>query len=154
MNILQAREEHVPAIVEMLREFAEFEKLDKFFEVTDERLSSALFGETKIAEALVAIDGDNFAGYAIFYPSFASFRGQRGFYLEDIYVRKEFRGHGLGEKMLSEIARIARERGYERIDFAVLDWNEAAMRFYRNRGAVCDADDLHFKFTDEAFENL
>ncbi|HNU07934.1 MAG TPA: GNAT family N-acetyltransferase [Pyrinomonadaceae bacterium] len=154
MNILEAKKEHVSAIVEMLREFAEFEKLDKFFEVTEQRLSTALFGETKVAEALVAMDGDKFAGYAIFYPSFASFRGQRGFYLEDIYVRKEFRGHGLGEKMLSEIARIARERGFERIDFAVLDWNEGAMRFYRKRGAVCDADDLHFKFTDDAFNRL
>jgi ribosomal protein S18 acetylase RimI-like enzyme len=151
MKIIPACPDHIPAIIEMMREFAEFESLEKYFEVTEDRLAAALFGETKVAEAIIASTGETLGGYALFYPNFASFRGQRGFYLEDIYIRSEFRGFGLGEKMLGEIARIARNRGYERIDFTVLEWNEAAIGFYRKLGAVHDPDDLHFKFTDEAF---
>lgn len=154
MKIIPATREHVPEIVAMLVEFADFEKLSQYCEVTEERLSNALFGETKTAEALVVTDGRTLAGYAVFYPSFSTFRGQSGFYLEDLYIRSDFRGLGLGEKMLGEIARIGRERGYERIDFTVLDWNEAAMTFYRKLGAVSDESDIHFKFTDDAFRKL
>ncbi len=154
MKIITATLEHVPGILTMLREFAEFEKLSEYYEVTEERLSNALFGDFKTAEALVVTDGRTLAGYAVFYPSFSTFRGQSGFYLEDLYIRSNFRGRRLGEKMLGEIARIGRERGYERIDFTVLDWNEAAMKFYRKLGAVSDESDIHFKFTDDAFRKL
>ena len=154
MKIRLATREDIPEILTMLRAFAEFEDLGQFCEVSEYRLQAALFGDTKVAEALVAVVGDAFAGYAIFYPNFSTFRGQCGFYLEDLYVRDEFRGTGLGEKMLSEIARIGRERGYERIDFSVLDWNERAMKFYRRLGAVSDESEVRFKFTDEAFKAL
>lgn len=154
MNILRATIEHIPAILRMMREFAEFEKLDRQFEATQDRLAAALFGESSVAEALVAVDGTEFAGYAVFYPNFATFRGQRGFYLEDLYIRPEYRGRGLGESFLGEIARIGLARGYERIDFNVLDWNEPAIAFYKKLGAVHDPDDLHFKLTDEAFKAL
>ncbi|MBK8809206.1 MAG: GNAT family N-acetyltransferase [Acidobacteria bacterium] len=154
MKIIAANEDHVPAIVGMMREFAIFEKLEQFFEITEDRLRIALFGETKIAEALVAFDGDTPAAYAVFYPNFATFRGQRGFYLEDVYIREAYRGQRLGERILREIARLGRERGYERIDFHVLNWNEPAIGFYKKLGANDDPEDLHFKFTDQAFEAL
>lgn len=154
MNILSAKIEHIPAILGLLREFAEFEKLERYFEVDEERLAAALFGVGRVAEALIGIDGDEPAGYAVYYPNFATFRGQRGFYLEDLYVRTKFRGRGLGGKLLGEIARIGRARGYDRIDFNVLDWNEAAIGFYKRLGAVHDPEDLHFKFTDKAFLEL
>lgn len=121
-QIKKAEPEDVPPIIALIREFAEYEKLSDFCEVTEERLSAALFGETKIAEAIVALAGETTIAYAIFYPNFASFRGQRGMYLEDIYIRQEFRGSGLGETMLKHIAKIAGERGFERIDFQVLEW--------------------------------
>ncbi len=89
-----------------------------------------------------------------FYPNFSSFRGERGIYLEDIYIKPEFRGAGAGKLLLSEVARIAAERGFERMDFQVLDWNTPAIEFYKRLGAVCNADETHFKFSGEAFAAL
>jgi ribosomal protein S18 acetylase RimI-like enzyme len=154
MEIIAATEVHIPEIMALMREFAILEKLEQYFEVTEDRLRAALFGDTTVAEALVAVERGTLAGYAVFYPNFATFRGQRGFYLEDIYVREEHRGQRLGERILGEIARIGRARGFERIDFHVLDRNERAISFYKKLGAQHDPDDLHFKFTDEAFKSL
>ena len=144
----------VPAVVELVREFAAFENLTDFCEVTGETLHAAMFGEDTAAEGLIAFDGDAPIGYAIFYPNFASFRGQRGLYLEDIYVNDKYRGKGVGEAMIREIARIAASRGFERIDFLVLDWNTPALKFYEKLGAVRDDEERHFKFTDDAFRSL
>ena len=108
----------------------------------------------ELAEGLIAFDGEQAIGYAIFYPNFATFRGQRGLYLEDIYIRDTYRGKGVGEAMLREIARFAAERGYERLDLLVLDWNTPAVNFYKKLGAVRDDDERHFKFTDDAFKKL
>lgn len=154
IRISKACEEDIPAIVAMLREFAEYEDLGHLCEVTEGRLSAAMFGEGAFVEGLIAFDGDNPAGYAIFYPYFASFRGQRGFYLEDIFIRAEYRRHNLGEKMLREIARIAKQRGYVRIDFQVLENNTPAIAFYEKHGAVRDDEERHFKFLHEAFDKL
>ena len=138
----------------MMREFAEFEELGGYFETTQERLNDALFGSEAIAEALVAERDGTIAGYALFFPYFASFRGQKGFYLEDLYVDPAFRGEGVGEALIRSIAARGRERGFERIDFQVLKWNEAAIRFYEKLGASKNESELHFKFTDDAFARL
>jgi ribosomal protein S18 acetylase RimI-like enzyme len=90
----------------------------------------------------------------LFYPCFASFSGQMGLYLEDIYVKPSHRGQGVGEAMLRRLAQTARERACERIDFQVLDWNTPAIRFYEKLGAVRNDDERHFKFSGEAFERL
>jgi ribosomal protein S18 acetylase RimI-like enzyme len=144
----------VPAGIELVREFAAFEDLSDYCEVTDERLRAAMFGDGATVEGLIAVDGDRAIGYAIFYPNFASFRGQRGLYLEDIYVNESYRGKGVGEAMIREIARIAASRGFERVDFLVLDWNTPAVKFYQKLGAVRDDEERHFKFTDDAFRHL
>lgn len=154
IRITKARKEDVPAIVAMLREFAEYEDLGHLCEVTEERLFAAMFGKGAFVEGLIAQDGETPAGYAIFYPYFASFRGQRGFYLEDIFIRSDYRRHHLGERMLREIARIAKGRGYERIDFQVLESNAPAINFYEKHGAVRDDEERHFKFLYEAFDKL
>lgn len=152
--IEKATEKNIPQILALLHEFAEYENLLEFCEVTEERLEIALFGETKVAEAIVAFDDETAIGYAIFYPNFATFRGQRGFYLEDIYICKDFRKKGVGEMMLKHIAKLAKERGFERIDFVVLDWNTPAIEFYKKLDALRDEEERHFKFTDEAFQKL
>jgi len=103
---------------------------------------------------LIAIDGENRVGYALFYPNFSSFRGERGLHLDDIYIRDEYRGTGVGETMLRDIAHIAASRGFERIDFQVLDWNTAAVKFYKKLGAVSNDEETHFKFAGEAFTAL
>jgi ribosomal protein S18 acetylase RimI-like enzyme len=154
LRIEKAAGKHIPQIIALIREFAEYENLSDFCEVTEERLRAALFGETKVAEAIVVLEDQTPIGYAIFYPNFASFRGQRGMYLEDIFIKPEFRGRGVGEMMLRHIAKLAQARGFERIDFLVLDWNTTAVKFYERLGARRDDEEQHFKFTDEAFKNL
>ena len=150
----QAAETDVPQIVELMREFAEFENLSADCEITAEKLAAAMFGENSFVECLTAKSGEILIGYAIFYPHFSSFRGQRGFYLEDIYIREEFRGLRIGEKMLGQIALNGKARGFERIDFQVLEWNAPAVGFYKKLGAAVNEDERHFKFDGAAFENL
>lgn len=144
----------VAAVLELLGEFAEYERLTQFLEVTEERIATAFFAEGSFAEGLIALMSGEVVGYAFFFPYFASFRGQRGFYLEDIYVTEVARRHGVGEAMLRELARLATARGYERIDFVVLDWNTPAMNFYKKLGAEMDLSERRFRFTDEAFQRL
>lgn len=154
-HIKKAEPENVSQIIALIREFAAYEKLLDFCEVTEERLNIALFGETKVAEAIVVFEAEEAAiGYAIFYPNFASFRGQRGLYLEDIYIKQEFRGRGIGEMMLKYIAKIGKERGFERIDFQVLEWNTPAVKFYEKLGATRDEEERHFRFVGESFAKL
>ena len=88
------------------------------------------------------------------YPYFASFRGQCGYYLEDIFVAEDFRRNGLGEAMVKIVAKLARQRGYERIDFQVLEWNTPAVKFYEKLGAIRDDSERHFKFIDHSFSSL
>lgn len=154
MKIKTAAPENVPQIFALMREFAEYENLLEFFETTEERLKVALFGDGKVADAILAFDGETPVAYAIFFPNFATFRGQRGIYLEDIFITKNARGRGLGEMMLKHIARTGKERGFERIDFQVLEWNTPAIGFYEKLGAERDNEERHFKFTDAAFQNL
>jgi GNAT superfamily N-acetyltransferase len=144
----------VGAVLGLLREFAEYENLTQFLEVTAEQIESAFFAGGSTVEGLVATIDDVTVGYAFFFPNFASFRGQRGFYLEDIYVTESERGKGVGEAMLRELAQLAKTRGYERIDFVVLDWNATAIKFYKRLGAEMDDSERHFKFTDQAFQTL
>jgi len=154
MNIRSPVPADVPAIIALMREFAVFEDLLDFFEITEERLLQVLFGEGAFVNALVAKADGRVCAYSIFYPNFASFRGQLGMYLEDIYITADYRGRGIGNAMLREIARIAAGRGFERIDFQVLDWNRSAIDFYEKLGAVRDDIERHFKFTDKAFADL
>lgn len=154
IRIEKAVPENIPQIIALMREFAEYEKLLEFFEVTEERLEIALFGEGKVADAILACDDETAIAYAIFFPNLATFRGQRGIYLEDIFITKNARGKGVGEMMLKYIAEFAKSRGFERIDFQVLQWNTPAIEFYEHLGAHRDEEERHFKFTDEAFQKL
>jgi GNAT superfamily N-acetyltransferase len=154
LKIKKAEEKDISQIIALIQEFAEYENLSQYCEVTEEKLKSAMFGENPCVEGLIAFDGEIAVAYALFYPNFASFRGQRGLYLEDIYIRENYRKHGIGEAMLKYLARLAKERGCVRIDFQVLDWNMPAINFYKKHGAEMDASERHFKFTDEAFKKL
>ena len=117
-------------------------------------MAHAMFGTNAFVLGLMAFQDEIPVGYAIFYPNFLTFRGQRGFFLEDLYVSGSARGTGIGRQMLIRIAKMATERGFERIDFLVLDWNESAIGFYRKLGAEKSDGEGHFKFTDEAFKVL
>lgn len=153
-QIETAKEEHIPAIVGLMREFAEYENLLEFLEITEEKLFEATLGDNGFVECLIVTSDETPVGYALFYLNFSSFRGQTGVYLEDIYIKENFRKFRIGELMLKQIARIGKENGAVRMDFQVLEWNTPAINFYKKHGAVMDESERHFKFTDEAFENL
>ena len=144
----------IPQIVELMRRFAEYERLLDHFEATEESLADAMFGHEAFVNGLVADNNGRLAGYALFYQNYATFRGQRGMYLEDIYISPEFQSKGIGEAMLRRLAMITSDRGCGRIDFQVLEWNRPAISFYEKLGAVRDDTERHFKFTDEAFRRL
>lgn len=154
LSIKKMTPEDLPSVLEMLAEFAAFLDLGAYLEVTEKRLSAALFDEGSFASGLMAFDGVAPIAYAIYFPAFTSFRGQRGLFLEDIYIKPAYRSHGIGEKMLRELARDARDRGFERIDFQVLEDNTGAVKFYERLGAIKDEKERHFKFIDKAFEKL
>lgn len=138
----------------LMTEFARYVDLSEAFDVSVERLYEVLFGVDAFVLALVAEADGGPAGYAIFFPHFSSFRGQEGLFLEDLYIGEKFRGCGLGQMMLREIARQAKQRGFERIDFQVLERNHRAIEFYKALGAVSNEDERHFKFDGYAFEKL
>jgi GNAT superfamily N-acetyltransferase len=138
----------VSAIVELIRELAEFEKLTHLLQVTPEKLRPHLFGEKPAAEAFVAeVRADGAAprettvvGFALFFTNFSTFLAQPGLYLEDLYIKPSHRGQGIGEALLTRLARLAVERNYGRFEWSVLDWNEHAIRFYQRMGATVMPD--------------
>ena len=155
VRIETANEADVPQILRMIRDFAEFEKLAEFCEVTAEKLRDAMFGANPCVEGVVAFDAANRTiGYALFYSNFASFRGQRGIYLEDLYVTPEMRKVGVGLAIFKHLAKIACSRGAKRLDWQVLNWNEPAIRLYEKLGAQIDADERHFRIVGADFEKL
>jgi GNAT superfamily N-acetyltransferase len=126
----------VPLILRCIRGLAEYERLAHECVATEDLLRSSLFGESPAAQVVLAMNGDEPAGFALWFRSYSTFLARPGIYLEDLFVSPEFRGRGLGRALLVHLARIAVARGYGRMEWAVLDWNEDAMRFYRSLGAV------------------
>ena len=135
MVIQPATAADVPVLLELIRELARFERLEHEFTATAESLGRAFFGSQPVAGALVArMDGEA-AGYAIYYSTFSSFTGRTGLWLDDLYVRPQFRKRGLGRRLIDAVARVAAERGCARLEWLALDWNERALDFYRALGA-------------------
>lgn len=144
----------VGLILGFIRALAEYERLADRVEATEERVRQSLFGPRPAAEVVIAeVDGQP-AGFALFFHNYSTFLAQRGIYLEDLFVRPEHRGHGVGRQLLAHLARLAVERGCGRLEWAVLDWNEPAIGFYRRIGAV-PMDDWHvFRLAGAALTNL
>ena len=153
-QIKKAAEKDLPQIIELIQEFAEYEKLVHWCEVTEEDLREAIFGAGAFVQALVAFADEACVGYAMFFPAFKSFRGERGIFLEDLYVSPAVRGKGLGYAMLKEVARSARAQGFVRMDWQALKWNEPTINFYKNLGAETDDENFDFRLRAENFENL
>jgi GNAT superfamily N-acetyltransferase len=130
----------VGAIVDLIRELAEFERLTHLLQVTPEKLHPHLFGTRPAAEAWVAQVQDEVVAFALFFTNFSTFLAQPGLYLEDLYVRHVHRGSGIGEALLRHLASLALERGCGRFEWSVLDWNESAIRFYQRLGATVMPD--------------
>jgi GNAT superfamily N-acetyltransferase len=126
----------VPLILRLVRELAEFEREPDAVEATEDMLAAALFGERPAAEAVIAELDDAPVGFALFFQNFSTWTGRPGIYLEDLYVTPAARGSGTGTALLRHLAGIALDRGCGRFEWAVLDWNEPAINFYRAMGAV------------------
>lgn len=135
LRIAPAAESDIPVILRFIRELAEYEHLLPAVAATEERLRAALFGPRPAGEAILGYVGDEPAGFALFFQSFSTFVGLPGLYLEDLFVAHKWRRQGLGRLLLSHLARIAVERGYGRMEWSVLDWNEPAIAVYRRIGA-------------------
>ena len=144
----------VGAIVQLIHGLAEFEKLTHLVRVTPEKLRPHLFGERPVAEAWVADVGGEVVAFALFFTNFSTFLAQPGLYLEDLFVRPEHRGAGIGEALLKRLAQLAVERGCGRFEWSVLDWNENAIRFYERMGATVMPDWRVCRVTGDALQQL
>jgi len=145
----------VPVIHTLIRELAVYEKAPDEARATPEQLSEALFGERPAAFAHIAEeDGGEVVGFALWFLNFSTWRGVHGIYLEDLYVRPEARGSGHGKALLTELARICVERGYERLEWSVLNWNRPSIDFYEALGARPQDEWTVYRLTDEALEKL
>ena len=135
-EIRPARVEDVPIILKLIRDLATYERAPKEVTATEEQLVDVLFGEKPVAEVLLAFEGKSPVGFAVFFHNFSTWLGRPGLYLEDLFVKPEKRGKGYGHALLVDLAKIARDRGCGRMEWAVLNWNDPAIQFYRKLGAT------------------
>jgi GNAT superfamily N-acetyltransferase len=136
LRIVPAIESDLTVIFGFIQELAQYEKLAHEVTATEDRLRETLFGAKPAAEVLLAYWQDECAGFAVFFTNYSTFLAQPGLYLEDLYVRPHLRGKGIGLALLRRLARIATERRCGRLEWAVLDWNQPAIGFYKKLGAV------------------
>ena len=143
--IRPARPEDVPRIHELILELAKYERLEHKAVGTPELLFEHLFGEEKFLETLVVEEEGRLVGFALFFKNYSTFLARPGYYLEDLFVEPESRGKGHGKALLQEIAKMAVERGFGRVDWAVLDWNKPSIDFYNSLGAVPLSDWITYR---------
>ena len=149
IEIRPATPADVALILALIKELAEYERLSHEVVATESQISATLFGERPVCEVLIAsLDGTP-VGFALFFPNYSTFLGRPGLYLEDLFVRPEVRGKGYGRALLVRLAQIAQERGCGRMEWAVLDWNEPAIQFYRKLGATPMEEWTVFRLTSD-----
>ena len=144
----------IPQILQFICELAEYEKLSDQVTATESLLRQNLFGPRPVAEALIAELDSIPVGFALFFHNFSTFVGRPGIYLEDLFIRPEARGKGVGRALLGELAKLAVERNCGRLEWSVLDWNTPAIGFYKKLGAVPMDEWTVFRVTGDALKNL
>jgi GNAT superfamily N-acetyltransferase len=154
LRIVPARESDIPLILEFIRQLAEFERLTQEVIANEQVLRESLFGARPVAEVVLAYSGGNAVGFAVYFPNFSTFVGRAGIYLEDLFVVPAFRGKGVGKALLCYLARLAKQRNYARVEWAVLDWNQPAIDFYRRLGAIPMHDWTVFRLTGQALDQM
>ena len=143
-----------PLVMKFIKGLAEYEGLENEVVATEEGLRKAMFGAQPRAEAVIGYNGDEPVGFALFFHTFSTFLGSPSLYLEDLFVLPEWRGRGLGRQLLSYLARIALERDCGRLEWAVLDWNEPSIRFYKGLGAIPQDEWTVYRLSGEALDRL
>ncbi len=154
VQIRPATPADVNEILAMVSELAEFEKLTHLLDMSAERMTADLFGDKPLIECLIAQDGDNVLAFALYFQSYSTFLTRRSLYLEDLYVRPHARGMGLGKRMLLQLAKIAKARGFGRFEWSVLDWNVNAIGFYEGLGATVMPDWRICRVHGEALDKM
>jgi GNAT superfamily N-acetyltransferase len=144
----------VPVILELIRALATYERAPNEVTATEKGLTEVLFGKKPAAEVLLAFENETAVGFAVFFYNFSTWLGRPGIYLEDLFVRPEDRGKGYGRALLIHLAKIARERGCGRMEWAVLNWNEPAIEFYRKLGAKPMDEWTVFRLTHDGIARL
>lgn len=154
LTIQPATKDDAPIILQFIRELAEFEKLAHAVVATEAKISEALFGPRPYAEAQIAWLDGKAVGFALYFHTFSTFLAQPGIYLEDLYVTPSCRGKGVGKALLKELAEIAVERNCGRVEWAVLNWNEKAIEFYKSLGAGPKNEWTVYRLTGEELNRL
>ena len=144
----------VPTILRLIRELAEYERAPNEAVATEAQLHEVFFGPQPAAQVLIAREGDEPVGFAVYFFNFSTWLGRPGLYLEDLFVRPEARGRGHGKALLVRLAEIAKTRGCGRMEWAVLDWNEPAIEFYKKLGAKPMDEWTVYRLTREGIGNL
>jgi GNAT superfamily N-acetyltransferase len=153
-EIRAARVADIRIILELIRDLATYERAPNEVRATEERLVDVLFGEKPVAEVLLAFEGKSPVGFAVFFHNFSTWLGRPGLYLEDLFVKPEKRGKGYGRALLVDLAKIARDRGCGRMEWAVLNWNDPAIQFYRKLGAKPLDEWTVFRLTRDGIAEL
>jgi GNAT superfamily N-acetyltransferase len=148
--VREARESDIDRIRQLIVDLATYERAAHEVKTTTEQLRAALFGPQPAAYALVAEMDHAVVGFALYFRNFSTWKGVHGLYLEDLYVMPDYRGSGLGKGLLLSLAELAVERGYARLEWAVLDWNQPAIDFYRSLGAVAMDEWTVYRLSGEA----
>jgi len=149
-----AEKKDVPLILNLIRGLADYEKLSHEISATEELLQETLFGERKIAEVIIADYKNEIAGFALFFHNFSTFVGKPGIYLEDLFIKPNLRGKGIGKLLLTYLGKLALERNCGRVEWSVLDWNAPAIQFYKNLGAKPMDEWTVFRVSGEGIKNL
>lgn len=154
LTIRPATRGDVPVILELIRGLAAYENLAHECVATEARLTETLFGARPQAEVLIASADGAPAGFALFFHNYSTFLARQGIYLEDLFVKPEFRGRGIGKALLARLAQVAVERECGRLEWSVLDWNRDAIRFYESLGAKAMDEWTVYRVTGEALGRL
>jgi GNAT superfamily N-acetyltransferase len=154
ISIRPAGPPDIPLVLEFIRDLAAYERLEHEMEATTADIAVALFGPHPYAEVVLACLEGVPVGYALFFPTFSTFIGKPSIWLEDLFIRPEARGRGVGKRLLAWLARTALERGCARLDWAVLDWNTPSIAFYRGVGAVAQDEWTTMRVSGAALERL
>jgi GNAT superfamily N-acetyltransferase len=153
-QIRKAGESDVPVVLDFIRKLAEYEKLAHEVVATEELLRKYLFGEDRVAEVVIGYYHGLPVGFALYFYNFSTFLGRPGIYLEDLFVLEQYRGKGFGKTLLAYLARMALERNCGRLEWAVLDWNEPSIYFYKSLGARLLEEWIINRVTGESLEKL
>ena len=154
ITLRPAQESDVPLILYFVRQLAEYEQLAGKVVATEAILRESLFGKQPKAEVVIARFEDEPAGFAVFFHNFSTFAGRAGIYLEDLFVEPKFRRHGIGKALLAHLAKLTKERNCARLEWAVLDWNTPAIKFYKKLGAEAMDDWTVYRVSGDQLDSL